>query len=190
MLQALNIHTQELPLPTLRAPLAARSRTRTWRQATRGKTEAGLLALYIAGWSEADPRKIADAAAIDYTFEDPLVGRFCRHSLAEYFDIVRGRFAISGPTARKDLAFALRGPMQGLAGRRRGHCWREFSREAPALGLTGIAKIAVTPKGIIADAVAYDLNMATEVLRASVLNPRFARSAWQSDLRTSGSRGH
>ena len=36
MLQALNIHTQEVPLPTLhRNPLAARSRTRTWRQATR-----------------------------------------------------------------------------------------------------------------------------------------------------------
>ena len=105
MLQALNIHTQEVPLPTLhRNPLAARSRTRTWRQATRGKTEAELLALYIAGWSEADPRKIADAAAVDYAFEDPLIGRFCRHSLAEYFEIVRGRFAISGATARKDLA--------------------------------------------------------------------------------------
>jgi hypothetical protein len=168
MLQALNFHTQEVPLPTLhRNPLAARSRTRTWRQATRGKTEAELLALYIAGWSEADPRKIADAAAVDYAFEDPLIGRFCRHSLAEYFEIVRGRFAISGATARKDLCFKLSGPMEGFAGKRTGHCWREFWREAPALGLTGVARIAVTPKGIVADAVAYDLNMATEVLRGS-----------------------
>jgi hypothetical protein len=167
MLQALKIHAQEFPLPALRrAPLAARSRTRTWRQVTHGRTEAELLALYIAGWSEANPRKIADAAAVDYAFEDPLVGRFCRHSLAEYFAIVRGRFAISGATARKDLAFTLRGPMEGFAGKRTGDCWREFHREAPALGLTGIARIAVTPKGIIADAVAYDLSMATDVLRA------------------------
>jgi hypothetical protein len=165
MLQALNVHTPEIQRPTLRTPLAARSRTRTWRPATRGRTEAELLALYIAGWSEADPRKIADAAAVDYAFEDALVGRFCRHSLAEYLEIVRCRFAVSGPTPRRDLAFALRGPMTGLADKRRGHCWREFSREAPALGLIGIARIAVTPKGIIADAVAYDPNMATEVLR-------------------------
>lgn len=168
MLQALNIHTQESPLRTLhRNPLAARSRTRTWRQATRGKTEAELLALYIAGWSEADPRKIADAAAVDYAFEDPLIGRFCRHSLAEYLEIVRGRFAISGAIARKDLAFILRGPTEGVAGKRTGNCWREFWREAPALGLTGVARIAVTPKGIVGDAVAYDLNMATETLRGS-----------------------
>ena len=57
--------------------------------------------------------------------------------------------------------------MEGFAGKRTGHCWREFWREAPALGLTGVARIAVTPKGIVADAVAYDLNMATEVLRGS-----------------------
>src|SRR5262245_57942794 len=114
MLQALNIRAQEIQLPTPRTPLAARSRTRSWRPATRGRTEAELLALYIAGWSETDPRKIADAAAVDYAFEDALVGRFCRHSLAEYLEIVRGRFAISGPTARKDLAFTLRGPMTGL----------------------------------------------------------------------------
>jgi hypothetical protein len=168
MLQALDIHTPEFPLSTLRrTPLAARSRTRTWRQATHGRTEAELLALYIAGWSEADPRKIADAAAVDYAFEDPLIGRFCRHSLAEYLEIVRGRFAVSGATARKDLAFILRGPMEGIAGKRTGNCWREFWREAPALGLTGVARIAVTPKGIVGDAVAYDLNMATEVLRGS-----------------------
>jgi hypothetical protein len=168
MLQALDIHTPEFPLSTLRrTPLAARSRTRTWRQATHGRTEAELLALYIAGWSEADPRKIADAAAVDYAFEDPLIGRFCRHSLAEYLEIVRGRFSISGATARKDLAFILRGPTEGVAGKRTGNCWREFWREAPALGLTGVARIAVTPKGIVGDAVAYDLNMATETLRGS-----------------------
>jgi hypothetical protein len=164
MLQALDIRTQEFPLPTLhRTDLAARSRTRTWRQVTQGKTEGELLALYIAGWSEADPLKIADAAAADYAFEDPLVGRFCRHSLAEYLEIVRGRFGISGATARKDIGFKLNGPCE-----RTGHCWREFYREAPALGLTGITRIAMTSKGIVADAVAYDLNMATEVLRGRV----------------------
>jgi hypothetical protein len=138
---------------------------RPWRPGARGRTQAELLALYIAGWSEADPRKIAAAAAADYAFEDAFVGRFCRHSLAEYFEIVRARFAVSGPTARSDLAFTLRGPMQDFAGVRSGRCWREFWREAPRLGLTGVARVAVTPRGIVADTVSYDLNMASGTLR-------------------------
>lgn len=167
MLQALMVpHPQDFPLPALgRAPLAARTRTRAWRHGAKGRSEAQLLALYIAGWAEADPRKIAEAAAADYAFEDALVGRFCRHSLAEYFDILRTRFAVSGPIARKHLAFTLRGPMESPTARRVGHCWREFWREAPGLGLTGVARIAVTPRGIVADAASYDLNLATDTLR-------------------------
>jgi hypothetical protein len=40
-----------------------------------------------------------------------------------------------------------------------------FFREAPQLGLTGIARILVGPRGVMAETVSYDLNMATEMLR-------------------------
>jgi hypothetical protein len=155
MLQALTIpRKQILPFATLRP-------TRDWQRGARNKTEAELIALYFAGWSEADPRKIADAAAGDYSFEDPLVGQFSKHDLPQYFEILRARFAVSGPVVRKDLAFVLRGPIQSFGGGRT----EQYCREAPSLGLTGVAMIAVTPKGILADTVSYDLNMACETLR-------------------------
>jgi hypothetical protein len=38
-------------------------------------------------------------------------------------------------------------------------------REAPRLGLTGITFITIGDRGIIAERVAYDLNLAMDVLR-------------------------
>jgi hypothetical protein len=40
-----------------------------------------------------------------------------------------------------------------------------FFREAPLLGLTGVTFITIGERGVIAEAVAYDLNPALDVLR-------------------------
>jgi hypothetical protein len=124
-------------------------------------SERRLLALYILGWSEADPVKIAEATTARYEFHDPLVGRFSRRSLPEYFEHLQARFAVTGATRRRDVAFTLRGPMQGLPQTGSVQYWRE----APHIGLTGVANIAVTAAGVAADAVGYDLNLACETLR-------------------------
>jgi hypothetical protein len=153
---------QALIVPLKQPPPARRdyASLRAWR--ARGRIEAEVLALYIAGWSEADPHKIADATAAEYVLDDAFVGRFSSHSLPKYFEILRSRFGATAPTAQKDLAFALRGPLDGSSG----EPIRQYWREAPHLGLTGMTWIAVTPRGIAADTVAYDLNMACEILRS------------------------
>ena len=120
-----------------------------------------LLARYLDGWADADPAKIADATADDYEFHDPLVGRYSKRTLLQYFELLHSRFAVAGVVRMRDLGFTLRGPMLGPSqgGRRR------YWREAPNLGLTGLSEIMVTRRGVAAEAVAYDLNMACETLR-------------------------
>jgi hypothetical protein len=119
-----------------------------------------MLARYLEGWAEADPVKIADATAEDYDFYDPLIGRYSRRTLPQYFALLRSRFAVAGVARVQDLAFTLRGPMLGPS-----HgAWRQYWREAPHLGLTGVSDIIVTHRGVAAEAVAYDLNMACEAL--------------------------
>jgi hypothetical protein len=120
-----------------------------------------MLARYIEGWAEADPVKIADATAEDYDFHDPLVGRFSRHTLLQYFALLRSRFGIAGVAATRDLAFTLRGPMSSAPRTPR----RQYWREAPLLGLTGLSEISAGHEGVVAETVAYDLNMACETLR-------------------------
>ena len=119
-----------------------------------------MLARYLEGWAEADPAKIADATAEDYDFYDPLVGRYSRRTLPQYFALLRSRFAVAGVARVQDLAFTLRGPMLGPSHGAR----RQYWREAPQLGLTGVSEIMVTHRGVAAEAVAYDLNMACETL--------------------------
>jgi len=153
---------QALIVPSKRPPTAPRDYTSLRASRARGRVEAEVLALYIAGWSEADPHKIADATAAEYVLDDALVGRFSGQSLPKYFEILRSRFGAAAPTAQKDLAFALRGPLDGS----NGEAILQYWREAPRLGLTGVTSIAVTPRGIVADSVAYDLNMACEILRS------------------------
>lgn len=120
-----------------------------------------LMLRYLEGWAEADSAKIAGATADDYDFHDPLVGHFSKCTLPQYFALLRSRFAISGVSATREVAFTLRGPMTSAshAGR------RQYWREAPLLGLTGLAEITVRHGRVVAEAVAYDLNMACEMLR-------------------------
>ena len=123
-----------------------------------------LLANYVKGWSDADPEKIAAAAADEYAFHDPIVGRFSKRDLLQYFALLRARFLVAAPPRRKDVGFSLHGPM--FVGSKVG-CQR-YWREAPLLGLTGDSEIRVTGSGIAAESVAYDLNMASEVLRKPI----------------------
>jgi hypothetical protein len=154
---------QALIVPSKQPPVARRDHKSLCGSRAQARIEAEVLALYVAGWSEADPDKIADATAAEFVLDDAFLGRFSSHTLPNYFEILRSRFGATAPTAQKDLAFALRGPMDGPSG----EPMRQYWREAPRLGLTGVTWIAVTPRGIVADSVAYDLNMACEILRSS-----------------------
>jgi hypothetical protein len=116
---------------------------------------------YLEGWSEADPDKIVAATAPDYRFDDPLVGQFSRQSLRDYFEQLLARFACAGASAAADFGFRFRGPTD--APPRPGQ--RDYYRETPRLGLTGVTSIAIGEHGITAEHVAYDLNLASDVLR-------------------------
>jgi hypothetical protein len=154
---------QSLIVPSRQPPATRRHYTYLRPSGTQSKIEAEVLALYIAGWSEADPHKIADAtASSEYVLEDALVGKFSSHTLAKYFEILRSRFGTTAPTTQKDLAFELRGPMDGPSD----EPIRQYWREAPRLGLTGVTWITVTPRGVAAESVAYDLNLACEIVRS------------------------
>jgi hypothetical protein len=116
---------------------------------------------YLEGWADANPLKILAATARGYRFEDPLVGTFTQRSLPRYFRVLQDRFAFNGRMQWGDVAFQLHGPMAGLS-RQDG---LQFWREAPGLGLTGVTRIVLSEQGVIAESVAYDLNLACAVLR-------------------------
>jgi hypothetical protein len=116
---------------------------------------------YLEGWADANPLKILAATARGYRFEDPLVGTFTQRSLPRYFGFLQERFAFRGRMEWGDVAFQLRGPMAGLPR----HEGLQFWREAPGLGLTGVTRIVLSEQGVVAESVAYDLNMACAVLR-------------------------
>jgi hypothetical protein len=118
-----------------------------------------LLDCYVEGWAEADFVKILAATAPDYRLHDPYVGSFSRWSLHEYFDCVCAGLSRMGTVSRADMAFVLRGPVDSRAE------GLEFWREAPRIGLTGISRIEVGEHGVICDRVAYDLNLASDLLR-------------------------
>ena len=116
------------------------------------------LVRYITGWSQANPAMIAGAVIDGYRFHDPLVGEFTGQRLSHYFEFLHAQLECDG--VRAQPAVYLHGPMDGCA---QGEF--TFFREAPQLGLTGIASITVGPRGVKTETVAYDLNMATEMLR-------------------------
>ena len=120
---------------------------------------------YIKGWAQADLEKILDATAPGYRFTDPFVGTFDRRSLHKYFDVLQDRLSSTGAISRCELAFCLQGPMK-----LRSHKDLQFWREAPRIGLTGVAEIEISERGVAAERVAYDLNLASDALcRASAL---------------------
>jgi hypothetical protein len=117
---------------------------------------------YLEGWAKADAAIIGMAVIPGYRFHDPLVGTFSRRSLHEYFAILQDRLSGSGEIELLDTAFFLRGPVD---------LWLRpvelrLYREAPRIGLTGISRIKVAKRGVVTETVEYDLNLASDMLRA------------------------
>jgi hypothetical protein len=135
-------------------------------------SENQVLNSYLQGWAEADLAKILVATAPSYGFYDPLVGRFSRRSLHDYFSELRDRLSGAGVIKPLDITFVLSGPIDAASRPSELQFWRE----APRIGLTGTSMIEVGTQGVIAESVAYDLNLASDLLRCS-LRPHFA---WQS----------
>jgi hypothetical protein len=127
----------------------------------RDECEKSNLALYLRGWAQADPALIVKATAEGYDFYDPFVGHFSRRTLAQYFVLLRARLSVGRIIRWPELGFNLRGPMQSKTW---GFDYR-YWREAPLLGLTGASSIVMTHEGVIAETVAYDLNVACDWLR-------------------------
>ena len=131
------------------------------RLSDHGTAQDLLLDCYREGWAEANLAKILAATAPRYRFHDPLVGSFSRWSLHEYFDRIQDRLCRSGTIHLEDMAFFLRGPMgvrpNGL----------QFWREAPRIGLTGVAQVEIEELGISAESVGYDLNLASDLLSSA-----------------------
>lgn len=94
-----------------------------------------MLSHYLEGWAEADPAKVADATAEDYVFYDPLVGRYSKQTLPQYFALLRSRFVVAGAARSQDLAFTLRGPMLGPSHGARRH---RASKSPPGQGGWGM----------------------------------------------------
>jgi hypothetical protein len=107
--------------------------------------------------------KILDATAPSYRFTDPFVGSFDRRSLHKYFDLLQDTLSRTGAISRRELAFFLQGPMKLQS-----HNELQFWREAPQIGLTGVAEIEIGERGVVAERVAYDLNLASDVLRRAL----------------------
>ena len=125
---------------------------------------------YIEGWAQNDLEKILDATAPSYRFTDPFVGSFDGRSLHKYFDLLKDRLSCTGAIGRRELAFFLRGPMK-----LRSHKGLQFWCEAPRIGLTGVAKIELGERGVVAERVAYDLNMASDILCRAMALRRSSR---------------
>ena len=117
-----------------------------------------LLNRYIEGWAQTDLEKILDGTTPGYRFTDPFLGSFVGWSLHKYFDLLQDRLSrlAIGP---RDLAFFLQGPMK-----QRSHKELQFWREAPRIGLTGVSEIEIGERGVAAEHVAYDLNLASDIL--------------------------
>jgi hypothetical protein len=124
---------------------------------------SALLACYLEGWAEANITKMIAATAPGYRFHDPLVGSFSSRSLQGYFDALQDRLSSGGIVTQRDVAFFLGGPMNQRS--RPGQL--QFWREAPRVGLVGVSEIEFGEHGVIAESVAYDLNMASDMLRRS-----------------------
>jgi hypothetical protein len=115
---------------------------------------------YIEGWAEANASKIVAAGSEDYSFLDPLVGSFDRDSLQDYFAILKQRVGFDSS------CFPQRGVcLEALATQWQAPLLR-FWRSIPECGLSGTSDIEFSGTRIRREVVCYELNIATEWLRA------------------------
>jgi hypothetical protein len=151
-LQISSVHGQVIPAPWV-------SKSQQAREQKASRTSP--LDRYLEGWAVLNLEEIVDATSAGYCFRDPLVGTFSRWSLPEYFDVLMHRCSRAGAVKRRDIAFELHGPMDGLS--YLGGIW--FWREAPRIGLTGVTQIKVGEHGVIGESVVYEGNLASDLLR-------------------------
>jgi len=118
---------------------------------------------YLEGWAKLNMEEIIDATTAGYCFRDPLVGTFSRWSLPEYFDVLMHACSRAGAVKRRDFAFELHGPMEGPS--HLGGIW--FWREAPRIGLTGVAQIKVGEQGVIGESTSDMLRQAAQENKTS-----------------------
>ena len=136
---------------------------------------------YIEGWVQIDLEKILDATAPSYRFTDPFVGSFDGRSLHKYFDLLQDRLSCTGAISRRELAFFLQGPMQ-----LRSHKELQFWREAPRIGLTGVTEIEIGERGVAAERVAYDLNLASDILCRALACADPKKRSWENTISNEG----
>jgi hypothetical protein len=108
----------------------------------------------LEGWAKLSLEEIIDATAAGYCFRDPFVGAFSRWFLHEYFNVLMHRCSRAGAVKLRDIAFELHSPIEGI--------W--FWREAPRIGLTGVTLIEVGEQGVIGENIAYEGNLASDML--------------------------
>jgi hypothetical protein len=154
--QVVSAHGQAIPVID-GAPRVAKFQQAREKKASR----TSALDRYLEGWAKIDLEQILDATTAGYCFRDPFVGTFSRRSLHKYFDILMHRCSRAGAVNRRDIAFELHGPMQGPS--HHGGIW--FWRGAPRIGLTGVTQIEVGEQGVIGESVAYEGNLASDMLR-------------------------
>jgi hypothetical protein len=157
MLQ-LSPHKRPLKAANARPPVSSEP---VYRVIDRSAVASSLLACYLEGWAEANLAKMIAATAPGYRLHDPLVGSFSSRSLQGYFDALRNRLSSGGTVHQRDIAFFL----SRLMNQRSRPGRLQFWREAPRVGLTGVSEIEFGEQGVSAESVAYDLNMASEMLR-------------------------
>ena len=116
-----------------------------------------ILGCYLAGWNEVDPDKIVAATAPDYCFDDPFV------------DAARSLILLDSHCSGRLVRRLRRGQ-------------RQYFREAPALGLTGVTTITIGELGVVAERVAYDLNLASDVLRRRLRQELAGQPHLQADV--------
>ena len=75
-------------------------------------------------------------------------------------DLAKLDFSRAGAIGWRELAVFLHGPMKRQLHAR----GLQFWREAPRIGLAGLAEIEIGKRGVIAKRIAYDLNLASDML--------------------------
>jgi hypothetical protein len=158
MLQVLDL--TRLRLVTARGQVFPTTQAARFQQA-RLACRPSALDRYVEGWAKLNLAQIVDATAAGYRFHDPIVGTFSQWSLPEYFAVLVQGCSRAGAVKRHDIAFELHGPIEGMS--HLGGIW--FWREAPRIGLAGVTQIKVGEQGVIGESVAYEGNLASEMLR-------------------------
>lgn len=129
------------------------------------------LLCYVEGWAQADAVKIAAAVSVDYSFVDPLVGRFDRDSLHEYIAILQQRAGLCGSRFASQKV-----QLNAFPGAQWPALRLRFWRSLPECGLSGTSDIELSGQRVRRDVVCYEPSLAVEYLRgvASAQKPSAA----------------